>query len=345
MALMPTSITLFLIQIGTFFANIIVAICCGLYVSAYPRSPDAQKLSPIALGTLAFACLSALVTLILIFRQKSGKTMRAIFETTWIFLAIAMWILAFVGGILRPANGMTTVSCKVLPDGTTETSDGNYIRACQAMFASTAFCLVSALLFIVTAVMLFVFSVKSTWRNRKSRNNQVGGHYKLTTTLSQYRRAEKEDEEAKRLKGAGEHEEAAAAETTSTANNSAAATTIDLSDGHFSDKVYQDPYISAMPTALPTAMSSPAPYYSPYGAGAGGHNSSNSSTAHQNSNNNAHLAFLKKEQFKVHTQPREENEREQLQLQQQQQQQYQYQQQQQQQQQSWNQQQPTFGGY
>ncbi|KAG0275500.1 hypothetical protein BGZ95_008719 [Linnemannia exigua] len=322
MALMPTSITLFLVQIGTFFANIIVAICCSLYVSSYPKSPDAQKLSPIAIGTLAFACLSSLVTLILIFRQKSGKTMRAIFESTWIFLAIALWILAFVGGIIRPANGMVTASCKVLPDGTTETSDSNYIRACQAM-------------------------------NRKSRNNQVGGHYKLTQTLSQYRRAEKEDEEAKRLKGAGEHEEAAAntgaeAEATSTANNSAATTTIDLSDGHFSDRVYRDPYTSAMPTTLPTAMSSPAPYYSPYGAGVSASSSNNNnSPAHQNSNNNAHLAFLKKEQFKVHTQPREENERQQMQQQQQlqQQQQQQYQHQQQQQQQSWNQQQPTYGGY
>ncbi|KAG0357700.1 hypothetical protein BGX24_006157, partial [Mortierella sp. AD032] len=275
-------------------------------------------------------------------------TMRAILDSTWIFLAIALWILAFVGGIIRPANGMVTVSCKVLPDGTTETSDSNYIRACQAMFASTAFCLVSALLSIVTAVMLFVFSVKSSWRNRKSRNNQVGGHYKLTQTLSQYRRAEKEDEEAKRLKGAGEHEEAAntgvEAEATSTANNSAATTTIDLSDGHFSDRMYRDPYTSAMPTTLPTAMSSPAPYYSPYGAGVSSNSSNNNnSPAHQNSNNNAHLAFLKKEQVKVHTQPREENERQQVQQQQQQQQQYQYQQQQQQQ--SWNQQQPTYGGY
>ncbi|KAF9926805.1 hypothetical protein FBU30_003683 [Linnemannia zychae] len=341
MALMPTSITLFLVQIGTFFANIIVAICCGLYVSSYPKSPNAEKLSPIALGTLAFACLSSLVTLILIFRQKSGRTMRAIFESTWIFFAIAMWILAAVGGIIRPPNGMSNVSCKVLPDGK-ETSDANYIRACQAMFASTAFCIVSALFFIATAIMLFVFSVKTTWRNRKNRKNQVGGHYKLTTTLSQYRRAEKEEEEAKRLKGAGEHEEAAAeaaGTSTSSANDSAAATTIDLSDGHFSDRVYQDPYVSAMPTALPTAMSSPAPYYSPYGAG-GNHNNPAYQANNSQNNNSAHLAFLKTEQFKVHNQPREENEHNQLQQQQQQQQYYQ-----QQQQQSWSQQQPTFGGY
>ncbi|KAG0068449.1 hypothetical protein BGZ90_000577 [Linnemannia elongata] len=347
MALMPTSISLFLVQIGTFFANIIVAVCVGLYVSSYPKSPDAQPLSPIAIGTLAFACLSSLITLILIFRQKSGKTMRAFLESTWIFLAIALWILAAVGGIIRPPNGMSNVSCKVLPDGK-DTSDANYIRACQAMFASTAFCIVSALFFIATAIMLSVFSAKSSWRNRKNRKNQVGGHYKLTTTLSQYRRAEKEDEEAKRLKGAGEHEEAAATgtEATSTANNSAATTTIDLSDGRFSGRVYRDPYTSAMPTALPTAVSSPAPYYSPYGAGAGAGAgmSSNNSPARPSSNTNAHLAFLKGEQFKVHNQPREENEREQLQQQQQQQLQYQHQQQQQQQQ-SWSQQQPTFGGY
>ncbi|KAF9148971.1 hypothetical protein BG015_009263 [Linnemannia schmuckeri] len=319
MALMPTSITLFLVQIGTFFANVIVAVCVGLYVSSYPKSPDAQPLSPIALGTLAFACLSSLITLLLILRQKSGKTMRAIFESTWIFLAIALWILAAVGGIVRPPNGMSNVSCKVLPDGK-ETSDSNYIRACQAMFASTAFCIVSALFFIATAIML------------------------------SYRRAEKEDEEAKRLKGAGEHEEAAAAatESTSTVNNSAATTTIDLRDGHFSDRVYRDPYISAMPTALPTAVSSPAPYHPPYGAGGSSYNSPARPISSSNigASTNAHLAFLKGEQFKVHNQPREENERQQMQQQQQQQQQYQYQQQQQQQQQqSWSQQQPTFGGY
>ncbi|KAF9092020.1 hypothetical protein BGX29_010650 [Mortierella sp. GBA35] len=328
MALTPTSITLFLVQIGTFFSNVIVAICCGLYVSSYPKSPEPQALSPIALGTLAFACLSSLVTLLLILRQKSGKTMRAIFEAAWIFFAIAMWILAAIGGIIKPPNGMSNVSCKVLPDGK-ETSDGNFIRACQAMFASTAFCIVSALFFIVTAVMLFVFSVKSSVRNRKNRKNQVGGHYKLTTTLSQYRRAEKEDaEEAKRLKGAGEHEEAASAgegveghsSAAASGQNSAAATTIDLSDAHFSDRVYRDPYISAIPTALPTGISK----------------ASNSSGQDTNKINNAgaHLAFLKKEQFNVHNQPREENERQQEQLQQQQQQQ-----------QSWSQQQPTFGGY
>ncbi|KAF8942135.1 hypothetical protein BGZ47_006788 [Haplosporangium gracile] len=344
MALMPTSITLFLVQIGTFFANIIVAVCVGLYVSSYPKSPDAQPLSPIALGTLAFACLSSLITLLLILRQKSGKTMRAIFESTWIFSAIALWILAAVGGIIRPPNGMSNVSCKVLPDGK-ETSDSNYIHACQAMFASTAFCIVSALFFIATAIMLSVFSVKSSWRNRKAGKNQVGGHYKLTTTLSQYRRAEKEDEEAKRLKGAGEHEEAAT-ESTSTVNNSAATTTIDLSDGHFSDRVYRDPYTSAMPAALPTTVSSPAPYYSPYGASGSSNNSPARPSSNIGGNANAHLAFLKGEQFKVHNQPREENERQQMQEQQQQQQQYQYQQQQQeQQQQSWSQQQPTFGGY
>ncbi|KAG0288646.1 hypothetical protein BGZ96_007586 [Linnemannia gamsii] len=348
MALMPTSITLFLVQIGTFFANIIVAICCGLYVSSYPKSPDAQSLSQIAIGTLAFACFSSLFTLLLILRQKSGKSMPAIIESTWIFLAIALWILAAVGGIIRPPNGMSNVSCKVLPDGK-DTSDSNYIRACQAMFASTAFCIVSALFFIATAIMLSVFSVKSSWRNRKNRKNQVGGHYKLTQTLSQYRKAEKEDEEAKRLKGAGEHEEPAAGtgDATYSANNSAATTTIDLGDGNFSDRVYQDPYRSTMPAALPTTVSSPAPYYSPYGAGGSNYHSPappSNSNSNGRGNTTAHLAFLKGEQFKVHNQPREENER-QIEQQQQQQYQYQQQQQQQQQQQSWSQQQPTFGGY
>ncbi|KAG0202532.1 hypothetical protein BGX31_003581, partial [Mortierella sp. GBA43] len=178
------------------------------------------------------------MTLVLILRQKSGKTMRAVIESTWIIFATAMWILAAIGGIAKPPNGMSNVSCKVLPDGT-NTSDANYMRACQAMFASTAFCIMTALLFIVTALMIFVFSVKSSIHDWKNRKKQVGGHYKLEMTPSQYRRAQKEDEESKTLSGAGEHEEESGGQSGSTV----------IADGHFSARVYHDPVISTPPPA------------------------------------------------------------------------------------------------
>ncbi|KAG0352426.1 hypothetical protein BGZ54_002792, partial [Gamsiella multidivaricata] len=224
--------------IGTLFSGLIVAVCCGLYVSSYPKSPEATSLSPLACGTLAFSILSSLVTFIFILRQKSGRTQRAIFESAWIIFAIAMWILAAVGGIARPPNGMSNISCKVLPSGK-ETSDPNYLRACQSMFASTAFCIITAFFFIAIALMLFVFSVKTS---RKSKKNQVGGHYKLSLTLSQYRRAEKEaaEEESRKLKGAGEHEEEVEEEHGPGS----------MMDGHFSGNVYRDPVISTPAATL-----------------------------------------------------------------------------------------------
>ncbi|KAK3808792.1 MAG: hypothetical protein J3Q66DRAFT_374302 [Benniella sp.] len=228
MKLTPTSITLFLVQIGTLFSGLVVAVCCSLYVSSYPKAPEATSLSPIACGTLAFAVLSTLFTLILILRQKSGRTMRAIVESAWVIFATTMWILAAIGGIAYPPNGMSNVSCKVLPSGN-KTSDPHYTRACQAMFASTAFCIITALFFVATALMLFVFSVKRSIHDRKNRNKQVGGHYELSMTPSQYRRSEKESEEGKTLKGAGEHEE----EDTGGQNGSGT-----IADGHFSDRVY-----------------------------------------------------------------------------------------------------------
>ncbi|KAG0308673.1 hypothetical protein BGZ98_007246 [Dissophora globulifera] len=246
MKLSPTSITLFLVQVSTFLSGVIVVVCCCLYVSAYPKSPEAQSLSPIALGTLSFALLSTLITVILVLRQKSGHTIRSIIESFWVILATALWVLAAVGGIAKPANGMSHLSCKVLPSGK-ETSDPNFIRACQSMFASTAFCIVTALLFIVTAIMRFVFSIKRSFQERKNRHKQVGGHYKLSLTPSQYRRQEKADEEeGKRLKGAGEHEEETTGDGDSYDHSKAAST----SDGHFSENVYRDPVITTLPATL-----------------------------------------------------------------------------------------------
>ncbi|KAI1309525.1 hypothetical protein EDD11_004074 [Mortierella claussenii] len=245
MKLTPTSITLFLVQIGTLLSGLIVAICCGLYASSYPKSPEAGSLSAIACGTLAFAVLSTLVTAILILRQKYGKTMRAAIESVWVIFATAMWVLAAIGGIAQPANGMSNVSCKVLPSGK-ETDDANYKRACQSMFASTAFCIMTALFYIATAILFFVYSIKSSYRERKARKTTVGGHYKLSMTPSQYRRQEKETEESKTLKGAGEHEEQQEFKDEEESHGGRVA------DGHFSENVYRDPVISSVPATLAT---------------------------------------------------------------------------------------------
>ncbi|KAF8932929.1 hypothetical protein EDD21DRAFT_374205 [Dissophora ornata] len=261
MSLSPTSITLFLVQIGTFFSGLIVVICCCLYVSAYPKSPNAQSLSPIALGTLAFSLLSTLLTIILILRQKSGHTIRSIVESAWIILATALWILAAVGGIIQPPNGMSNASCKVLPEasGGKDTDDANYIRACQSMFASTAFCIMTALFFIATAILRFVFSVKRSFKERKNKRKPVGGHYKLSMTPSQYRKAQKEtelDEEEKGLKGAGEHEEDA------NNNNNGHSQGGSVTEGSFSENVYRDPVISTPSATFSAPSAHPSPYAS-----------------------------------------------------------------------------------
>ncbi|KAF9993611.1 hypothetical protein BGZ80_002693 [Entomortierella chlamydospora] len=254
MKLSPTSITLFLVQIATFLSGLIVAICCGLYLSSYPKSPDAGTISPVACGTFAFAIISTLVTGVLILRQKYGKTLRVIIESAWVIFAIVMWVLASIGGIAFPPNGMTNISCKVLPSGN-YTTDPNFIRACQSAFASTAFCIVTALLFIAIALMLFVFSVKRSIYDRKNRKNQVGGHYTLSMTPSQYKRAEKETEEGKNLKGAGEHEEEEEGTEAHQEDGS-------IAEGHFSENVYRDPVI----TTLPATLSAPPSNHSPYSA-------------------------------------------------------------------------------
>ncbi|KAF9178533.1 hypothetical protein BGZ51_007697 [Haplosporangium sp. Z 767] len=283
MRLSSTSITLFLVHLGCFVSGLIVLICCCFYATAYPKSPEAGSLSSIALGTLAFSSLSTIITLLLMLRQKSGKTIRAMFEGIWVIFATIMWVLAAVGGIIHPPNGMTNVTCKVLPDGT-ETGDAYFKRACQAMFASTAFCIVTALCFLTAALILFVFSVKRSVHNHKTKKDKVGGHYQLSMTLSQYRRTEKEAEEGKKLKGAGEHEEEDIAPSGQ------------LSDGNFSDRVYQDPVV------VPTISAS----------------SSNHEAFEQP---NAHMTFLQQQQLQVHYQLQQQH---QQQLQQQQQDQHQY---------------------
>ncbi|KAF9426236.1 hypothetical protein BGZ76_002849 [Entomortierella beljakovae] len=258
MKLAPTSITLWIVQIASFLSGLIVAICLGLYVSSYPKSEDAGKLSPVALGTFAFSILSTLVSAVLILRQKYGKTMRVIFESIWVILATAVWVLASIGGIAFPPNGMTNVSCKVLPSGNS-TADPNYIRACQSAFASTAFCILTALLFIAVALMLFVFSVKRSIYDRKNRKTQVGGNYKLSMTPSQYRRAEKDAEEGKTLNGAGEHEEEEEESRSSEARKHQGSESI--ADGHFSENVYKPPVTTTAPATHSESSYSSRPFY------------------------------------------------------------------------------------
>ncbi|KAF9344194.1 hypothetical protein BGX34_005921 [Mortierella sp. NVP85] len=270
MNLSPTSLTLFLVQIGTFFSGFIVVVCCCLYFSAYPKSPDAGKVSGIAVGTLAFALVSTITTLVLIVRQKSGRTINAKIEGVWVGVAIALWTLAAVGGIAKPANNMRNVTCKVLPSGD-DTDDKNYKRACQSMFASTAFCILSVLFYIVTAVILITFSIQKAVREKKAAQVKVGGNYQLGPSPSQYRRAEQafdvpteepKDEEATSPStdpattavGTSVLSPATAATTTTT-------TTSTTEGGHFSKSVYQDPTVS---TAEPAATLAAGTVASPY---------------------------------------------------------------------------------
>lgn len=254
MNLSPTSRTLFLVQIGTFFVGVIVIVCNCLYVSAYPKSPDAGSLSGIAIGTLAFALFSTLTTLVLILRQKSGRTITAALEGSWVGLAIVLWILAAVGGIAKPANGMTHVSCKVLPDGKS-TDDKNFIRACQSIFASTAFCIVSALFFMATAGLLLTFSFQRAARDRKAAKVKVGGTYALGPSPSQYRRAEQNGEVPTETPKDEESTGANAAERDILLSESATAT------GGFSENVYRTPVLTY--AATPAPVSAPAPVASP----------------------------------------------------------------------------------
>ncbi|KAG0203448.1 hypothetical protein BGX28_004275 [Mortierella sp. GBA30] len=267
MNLSPTSRTLFLVQIGTFLAGFIVVVCCCLYLSAYPKSPDAEGVSAIACATLAFALISTITTLVLIIRQKSGRSINAAIEGCWVGFAVLVWILAAVGGIAKPANGMTNVSCKVLPSGK-DTDDKNFMRACQSMFASTAFCIVSALFFIATAVILIIFSIQRAVRDKKAAQVKVGGTYQLGPSPSQYRRAEQNGEnpteEPKDVEATSPSTDpsvVAATPTTLAASVDhgssvmAPAMTNVTHGGNFSQNMYQDPVITT-PAAIPAT---PAP--------------------------------------------------------------------------------------
>ncbi|KAG0294893.1 hypothetical protein BGZ96_000217 [Linnemannia gamsii] len=248
----PTSRTLFLVQLCTFFSGLIVVICCCLYVSAYPKSPDAGSLSGIAIGTLIFGLISTIATLVLVLRQKSGRTVNAAIEGSWVGVAIILWILASVGGIAKPANNMTHASCKVLPSGK-DTDDKNFIRACQSMFASTAFCILTAILFIVTAVLLIIFSIQKAVRDKKAAQVKIGGSYALGPSPSEYRRAE-QNGDVLATTGSEEPKDIEAATLPATQPAPVAIST----GGGFSENVYQDP---VLPTTTPAAT------YSTLGAG------------------------------------------------------------------------------
>ncbi|GJJ76289.1 hypothetical protein EMPS_08648 [Entomortierella parvispora] len=280
MNLSPTSRTLFLVQLGSFFSGLIVVVCCCLYLSAYPKSPDNGSISAIACATLVFALISTLTTLVLVFRQKSGRTINATIEGCWVGFALLVWILAAVGGIAKPANNMTNVSCKVLPSTGKDTNDKNFMRACQSMFASTAFCIISALFFMATAGILITFSVQKAVRDKKASQVKVGGTYQLGPSPSEYRRAEENGE----LPGSEEPKNAEDSPPIShptatgpgTSLLSPATTMGATTGGRFSDNVYQDPSLTtgAPIVATPPAVAVPhSGGVSPYNTyqGSGGH--------------------------------------------------------------------------
>ncbi|KAG0376180.1 hypothetical protein BGX24_008173 [Mortierella sp. AD032] len=235
----PTSRTLFLVQLGTFFSGLIVVICCCLYISAYPKSPDAQSLSGIAIGTLIFSLISTIVTTVLALRQKSGRTVNNKIEGVWVGVAILLWVLASVGGIAKPANNMTMVSCKVLPNGD-ETSDKNFMRACQSMFASTAFCIITALFFMATAVLLITFSIQRSVREKKAAKVKVGGSYALGPSPSEYRRAE-QNGEVPTATDEPKDVEATSPSTDPATPAPVPAPATSTSEHNFSNNVYQEP--------------------------------------------------------------------------------------------------------
>ncbi|KAF9361603.1 hypothetical protein BGX26_001103 [Mortierella sp. AD094] len=269
MNLSPTSRTLFLVQLGTLFSGIIVIVCCCLYLSAYPKSPDAGSVSAIACATLAFAFVSTIITLVLVVRQKSGRTINAKIEGCWVGLALVLWILAAVGGIAKPANDMRNVTCKVLPSGK-DTDDRNFIRACQSMFASTAFCILSALFFIATAGILITFSIQKVIRDKKAAKVKVGGSYQLGPSPSQYRRAEQSGEspteEPKDVEATSPSTDPATT-VPGTSVLSPATANAATTGGRFSDNVYQTPVIATTaPVATPPVAvisqtsGTPSPY-------------------------------------------------------------------------------------
>ncbi|KAG0231481.1 hypothetical protein BGW42_000233 [Actinomortierella wolfii] len=262
MNLSPTSRTLFLVQIGTFCAGVIVIACQCLYISAYPKSPDAGSLSGISIATLIFALISTLATAVLALRQKAGRTIKAWIEGVWCGIATLFWILASIGGIAKPANDMRNITCRVLPDGN-RTDDSNFKRACQSSFASTAFCIVSALLFIATCGLLITFSIQRKIREKKASQVKVGGHYTLAPSPSEYRRAEQaaKDEEEQH-EGKGNHSRTSTSNRPE-ASGATAAELQPLEEGHSSielpENVYKDPVLPTTTAAAAASVSSPAP--------------------------------------------------------------------------------------
>lgn len=256
MNLSPTSRTLFLVQFGSFVAGLIVVVCCCLYLNAYPKSPDGGSISAIACATLAFGIISTVTTLVLVLRQKSGRTINAAIEGCWVGFALLVWILAAIGGIAKPANGMTNVSCKVLPSTGKDTDDKNFIRACQSMFASTAFCIISALLFMATAGILITFSIQRAIRDKKASKVTVGGSYPLGPSPSQYRHAEQNGELPSSDEPKDDHVTSPSTAPTTTAPGTSvltpATTMRTTGDGHFSENVYQTPVMAAATPALTT---------------------------------------------------------------------------------------------
>lgn len=213
--------------------------------------------------------------------------MNATIEGCWVGFALLVWILASVGGIAKPANNMTNVSCKVLPSTGKDTDDKNFMRACQSMFASTAFCIISVLFFMATAALLVTFAIQRAVRDKKASQVKVGGSYQLGPSPSQYRRAEQNgelpmSEEPKDVEATSPSADPAMTAATAPGTSILApATTFGTTEGgHFSENVYQDPVLMTTPPVISTPPTVAMPHsngntVSPYGTyqgnGVGGH--------------------------------------------------------------------------
>ncbi|KAF9967354.1 hypothetical protein BGZ65_000057, partial [Modicella reniformis] len=176
------------------------------------------------------------------------------------------------------------------------------MRACQSMFASTAFCILSALLYIVTAVILIIFSIQKALREKQAAQVKVGGHYQLGPSPSEYRRAEQAHEvptESVELKEEVVDTSPSTDPATITAANASTAatpdtavlspmtspvTTTNATQGNiFSTQMYQDPantagHSASHPLPTTTVLSPPAGIvagtpspFNTYSGGGGGH--------------------------------------------------------------------------
>ncbi|KAF9581061.1 hypothetical protein BGW38_002058 [Lunasporangiospora selenospora] len=249
----PTSRTLFIVQSSSFFSSLIVVICCCLYLNSYPKSPGAGSVSAIACLTLVFALISTVATLVIVLRQKAGRTTRAVLEGCWVGVAILLWILAAVGGIAKPANGISNVTCSVLPDGKS-TDDPNFKRACQSTFAATAFCVVTALLFIATGGILISFAIQRATREKNATKVKVGGSIALDSPSQHGRNPSASTPSTPAAGVATTH----ANETTSPSSPitpaapARTATVVSMTaGGNFSENVYRTPVLTAATPAIP----------------------------------------------------------------------------------------------